>query len=183
MKIPNKNWNFNFLYVPYKNQILDGPLVCFSRILRWEYRISWRNGWRDFGSFLVHKRIWACSCMDGCEDSEVQTFSVELGEGGTLRGVVDSEFWKWFTCLFETELVGFGEPQTGDTAFTQGFEWGFGWLQTNHELGEIVEYLATVAILLGVPFRGNSKIPGKKGLPTDVPQPLRQVVCLWGQTK
>lgn len=22
----------------------------------------------------------------GCEDSEVQTFSVELGEGGTLRG-------------------------------------------------------------------------------------------------
>lgn len=94
------------------------------------------------------------------------------------------------TCLFETDLeacnrrvVGFGEPQPGVPLSHRSIEWGFGWLQTNHELGEIVEYLATVAILLGVPFRGNSKIPGKKGLPTDVPQPLRQVVCLWGQTK
>lgn len=51
----------------------------------------------------------------------------------------------------------------------RSIEWGFGWLQTDYELGEIVEYLTTVAILLGMPFRGNSKIPGKSGLPTDVP--------------
>ena len=71
----------------------------------------------------------------------------------------------------------------GITLSNRSIEWGFGRLQTDLELGEIVEYLSTVAILLGVPFRGNSKIPGKRVYRRMFHKPLRQDVCLWEQTK